>query len=83
MSIQLSETSRIDIDNAYGNNVSNVDNSCDNTKYSVKMPWLYMLSKMCDVRVCIGLVIFAATAFIAVIVTILILMHYEDHYGYC
>ena len=56
-------------------NVSNVGNSSDNTKYSVKMPWLCMLCKMCDVRVCIGLVIFAAIAFIAIIVTILILMH--------
>ena len=54
MSIQLSETARNDIDNAYGNNVSNVDNSSDNTKYSVKMPWLCMLCKMCDVRVCIS-----------------------------
>ena len=55
MSIQLSETVRIDTDNAYGNNVSNVDNSSDDTKYSVKMPWLCMLCKMCDVRVSIGL----------------------------
>ena len=62
MSIQLSETVRIDTDNAYGNDVSNVDNSGDNTKYSVKMPWLCMLCKMCDVRVCIGLVVFAADA---------------------
>ena len=75
MSIQLSETVRIDTDNAYGNNISNVDNSSDNTKYSVKMPWLCMLCKMCDVRVCIGLVVFVAVAFVAIIVTILILMH--------
>ena len=75
MSIQLSETVRIDTDNAYGNDVSNVDNSGDNTKYSVKMPWLYMLCKMCDVRVCIGLVVFVAVAFIAIIIVILILMH--------
>ena len=75
MSIQLCETVRIDTDNAYGNNVSNVDNSSGKTKYSVKMPWLCMLCEMCDVRVCIGLVIFAAIAFIATIVTILILMH--------
>ena len=31
VSIQLSETVRIDNDNAYGNNVSNVDNSSVNT----------------------------------------------------
>ena len=75
MSIQLSETAGIDTDNTYGNNVSNIDNSSDNTKYSVKMPWLFMLCEMYDVRVCIGLVIFAAIAFIAIIVAILILMH--------
>ena len=36
MSIQLSETVRIDDDNAHDNNVSNVDNSSSNTKKSVK-----------------------------------------------
>ena len=75
MSIQLSETVRIDTDNAYGNNASNVDNSSGNTKYSVRMPWLCMLCKMCDVRVCIGLVVFVAIAFIAIIIAILILTH--------
>ena len=82
MSIQLSETVRIDTNNAHGNNVSNVDDSGDNTKYTVKMPWLCMLCKMCDVRVCIGLVIFTAVAFIAIIIAILILMHQENHYGF-
>ena len=75
MSIQLFETVRIDNYNAHGNDVSNVDNSSGNTKYSVKMPWLCMLCKMCDVRVCIGLVVFVAVAFIAIIIAILILMH--------
>ena len=75
MSIQLSETVRIATGNTYGNNVSNVDNSSGNTKYSVKMPCLCMLCKMCDVRVCIGLVVFIAVAFIAIIIAILILMH--------
>ena len=60
MSIQLSGTVRIDTDNAYGNDVSNIDNSGGNTKYSVKMPWLCMLCKMCNVRVCIGLVVIVA-----------------------
>ena len=60
MSIQLSETVRIDTDNAYGKDVSNIDNSSGNTKYSVKMPWLCMLCKMCDVRVCMGLVVIVA-----------------------
>ena len=36
------------------------------------MPWLCML---CNVRVCIGLVVIVAIAFIAIIVAILILMH--------
>ena len=39
------------------------------------MPWLCMLCKMCDVRVCIGLVVVVAVAFIAIIIAILILMH--------
>ena len=72
MSIQLSETVRIDTDNAYGNNVSNVDNCSSNTGNSVKMPWLCMLCKM---RVCIGLVVIVAVAFIAIIIATLILMH--------
>ena len=38
MSIQLSETVRIDNDNTLGNDVSNIDDSSDNTKHSVKMP---------------------------------------------
>ena len=42
---------------------------------SMKMPWLYMLCKMCNVRVCIGLVVIVAVAFIAIIIAILILMH--------
>ena len=75
MSIQLSETVRIDTDNAYGDNVSNADNCSSNTGNSVRMPWLCMLSKMCDVRVCIGLVVIVAIAFIAIIIAILILMH--------
>ena len=75
MSIQLSETVRIDTDNAYGNNVSNGDNCSSYTGNSVKMPWLCMLCKMCDVRVCIGLVVIVAVAFIAIIIAILILMH--------
>ena len=75
MSIQLSETVRIDTDNAYDNNVSCVSNCSSNTGNSVKMPWLCMLCKMCDVRVCIGLVVIVAIAFIAIIIAILILMH--------
>ena len=75
MSIQLSETVGIDTDNAYGNNVPNVDNCGSNTGNLMKMPWLCMLCKMCDVRVCIGLVVVVAIAFIAIIIAIFILMH--------
>ena len=75
VSIQLSETVGIDTDNAYGNNVSNADNCSSNTGNSMKMPWLCMLCKMCNVRVCIGLVVIVAVAFIAIIIAILILMH--------
>ena len=83
MSIQLFEIAGIDTNNAYGDNVTNVDNRCSDTRDSMKMPWLCMLCKMCDVRVCIGLVVIVAVAFIAIIIAILILMHQEDHYGYC
>ena len=69
------ETVGIDTDNAYGNNVSNADNCSSNTGNPVKMPWLCMLCKMCNVRVCIGLVVIVAVAFIAIIIAILILMH--------
>ena len=75
MSIQLPEAVGIDTDNAYGNNVSNADNCHSDSGNTMKMPWLCMLCKMCDVRVCIGLVAIVAVAFITIIVAILILMH--------
>ena len=72
MSIWLSETAGIDTNNAYGNNVTDVDNHCSNTRDAMKMPWLCML---CDVRVCIVLTVMIAVAFTAIIIAILILMH--------
>ena len=75
MSIWLSEVAGIDINNAYANNVTDVDNHRSNTRDSMKMPWLCMLCKMCDVRVCIVLTVMVAVAFIAIIIAILILMH--------
>ena len=75
MSIWLSEIAGIDTNNAYGNNVTDVDNHCSNTRNVMKMPWLCMLCKMCDVRVCIVLAVMVAVAFIAIIIAILILMH--------
>ena len=65
----------IDTDSTHGNNVLHVSNCSSNTGNSMKMPWLCMLCKMCDVRVCIGLTVIVAVAFIAIIVAILILMH--------
>ena len=75
MSIQFSETVGIDTDSTHGNNVLHVGNCSSNTGNSMKMPWLCMLCKMCDVRMCIGLVVIVAVAFIAIIIAILILMH--------
>ena len=75
MSIQLFETVGIDTDNAYGNDVSNADNCRSDSGNTMKMPCLCMPCKMCDVRVCIGLVVITAIAFIAIIIAILILMH--------
>ena len=75
MSIQLPETVGIDTDNAYGNNVSSADNYRSDSGNTMKMPCLCMLCKMCDVRVCIGLVVVVAVAFIAIIIAILVLMH--------
>ena len=75
VSIWLLEVARFDDDNAHDNNVSNIVDSSGTTGKPVKMPWLCVLCKMCDVRVCIGIVILSAVAFIAIIIAILILMH--------
>ena len=75
MSIQFLETVGIDIDRAHGNNVLHVGNCSGNTGNSMNMPWLRMLCKMCDVRVCIVLTVMVAVAFIAIIIAILILMN--------
>ena len=41
----------------------------------MKMPWLCMLCKMCDVRLCIALTVVVAIAFVAIIIAIAILMN--------
>ena len=41
----------------------------------MKMPWLCMLCKMCDVRVCIVLTLMIAIVFMAIIIAIVILMN--------
>ena len=75
MSIQLSETVRIDTDSTHGDNVLHISDCSSNTGNSMKMPWLCMLCKLCDVRVCIALTVLATIAFVAIVITILILMH--------
>ena len=75
MSIQFTETIGINTNSACGNDVLHVSNCSSNTGNSVKMPWLCMLCKMCDVRVCIALTVMVAIAFIAIIIAIVILMH--------
>ena len=75
MSIQFTETVGIDINSTHGGNVLYVNNHHSNPGNSIKMPWLCVLCKMCDVRVCIVLTVMAAIAFIAILITILIMMN--------
>ena len=75
MSTWLFEVARLDDDNAHDNNVSNIVDSSGTTGKPVKMSWLCVLCKMCNVRVCIGIVILSAVTFVAIIIAILILMH--------
>ena len=73
--MQFFETVRINTDSTHGSDVLHTSNCSSNTGNSMKMPWLCMLCKMCDVRVCIVLTVMVAVAFIAIIIAILILMH--------
>ena len=75
MSIRLPKTVRIGTDSTHDNDVFHIDDCSNDTENSIKMPWLCMLCKLCDVRVCIALMILAALAFVAIVITILILMH--------
>ena len=75
MSIQFTETVGININSTHGGNVLYSNNCHSNTGNSMKMPWLCMLCKMCDVRVCIVVTVMVAVAFIAIIIAILILVH--------
>ena len=75
MSIEFTETVGININSTDGGNVLYANNHRSNTGNSMKMPWLCMLCKMCDVRLCIILTVMVAMAFIAIIIAILILMH--------
>ena len=75
MSIQFTETVGIDINSTHGGNVLYANNRHSNLGNSIKMPWLCVLCKMCDVRVCIALTVMVAIAFIAILIAILILMN--------
>ena len=75
MSIQFTETVGININSAHGGNVLYANNHRSNPGNSIKMPWLCVLCKMCDVRVCIALIVMVAIAFIAILIEILILMN--------
>ena len=75
MSIWFAETIGIDTNRASDNNVLYASHCSNNTGNSMKMPWLCMLCKMCDVRVCIALTVVVAIAFVAIIIAIAILMN--------
>ena len=75
MSIQFTETVGININSAHGGNVLYANNRHSNPGNSIKMPWLGVLCKMCDVRVCIALTVMVAIAFITILIEILIMMN--------
>ena len=59
MSIQFTETVGININSTHGGNVLYANNHRSNPGKLIKkkMPWLGVLCKMCDVRVCIVLTV--------------------------
>ena len=63
MSIQFTETVRININSAHGGNVLYANNRRSNPGNSMKMPWLCLLCKMCDARVCIVLTVMVASIY--------------------
>ena len=75
MSIQFVETVTAYTNSAHGSNVLPTGNNSGDTGNSMKMPWLCMLCKMCDVRVCIVLTLMIAIAFMTIIIAIVILMN--------
>ena len=75
MSIQFIKTARIDINSANGDNVLYTNNHCNSPGNSMKMPWLCLLCKMCDARICIVLTVMVAIVFIAILIAILIMMN--------
>ena len=75
MSIWFAEAIGIDTNRTFDSNVLSAGCYSSNTENSMKMPWLCLLCKMCDVRVCIALTILVAIAFVAIIIAIAILMN--------
>ena len=75
MSVQFVETVTAYTNSTHGSNVLPTGNNSGDTGNSMKMPWLCMLCKMCDVRVCIVLTILIAIAFLAILIAIVILMN--------
>ena len=75
MSIWFIETIGFDTNRTFDNNVLYVSHCSSNIENSMKMPWLCLLCKMCDVRVCIALTVVVAIAFVAIIIAIAILMN--------
>ena len=45
------------------------------TQQGLKMPWLCLLQQICDVKVCIGLIIALAVAFLIILIVILVLVY--------
>ena len=77
VSIQFTKTVGININSAHGGNVLYANNRCSIPRKLIKknVSWLGVLCKMCDVRVCIVLMVMVAIAFIAVFIAILIMMN--------
>ena len=69
------ETITAHTDRTHGSNVLPFSNNSGHTRNAMIMPWLCMLCKMCDVRVCIVLTVLIAIALLAILIAIVILMN--------
>ena len=57
----------------YDSNINDAHNCF--TRQGLKMPWLCLLQQVCDVKVCIGLIITLAVAFLIILIVILVLVY--------
>ena len=55
------------------NNINGAHNCF--TQQGLQMPWLCLLQQVCDVKVCIGLIIALAVAFLIILIVILVLVY--------